>query len=198
MYDPGPMLTRSLVALCLLLGTAGCHSRGGADDRPGGEDAAAPQDGGDDQGGDTDLRGSDDLGLGTDLRAGDDLRAGTDLRPGTDLRGPDDLRPADGGPDGGTLITADIDIYVDNFCKMDVVPKNVSVPRGQTMKLTYHNRSSDYEVDVWLSYGGGYLDLATGGIWADRFEHCAFPRPYKAYADISTACSSYRLYIDCP
>lgn len=54
-----------------------------------------------------------------------------------------------------------------------------------------------YEVDVWLSYGGGYLDLATGGVWDDSFEHCTGPGSYDAYADISTACSSYRLYIHC-
>lgn len=91
----------------------------------------------------------------------------------------------------------DVDIYVDNFCRMDVVPKKFDVPAGVSLKLTYRNRSRDYPVDVWLSYGGGFLDLRPGMTWADRFEFCRFPRPYSAYADISTACSRYRLMINC-
>ena len=90
-----------------------------------------------------------------------------------------------------------IDIYVDNFCNMNVVPPEVSVPSGQTALLTYHNNSVDYPVDVWLSYGGGYLDLMTGTIWADPFEWCAGDYSYTGYADISTACSDHRLLIHC-
>ena len=80
---------------------------------------------------------------------------------------------------------------------MDVLPKKFDVPAGTFLKLTYFNRSRDYPVDVWLSYGGGFLDLKTGTSWADRFEFCRYPRPYSAYADISTACSKYRLLINC-
>ena len=90
-----------------------------------------------------------------------------------------------------------VSIYVDNTCKMDVVPKSIDVPRGTTLKLTFNNRSRDYEVTVWMSYGGGYTDLATGGAWPDPIDHCRLPRPYNEYADISTACSSYRMMIHC-
>lgn len=189
-------MTRTLGALLLgALLCAGC-SRGGAQDRPGpgpgpgDEDLAAsetdaaadPQDGA--------------QGVQDGMAGGPDLRA-LDLSPGRDAAAiPDLATPAD--MTGIAFGSADVDIYVDNFCRMDVVPKSITVPRGQTVKLTYRNRSRDYPVDVWLSYGGGFLDLRTGASWADRFEHCAFPRPYNAYADISTACSRYRLMIYCP
>lgn len=91
----------------------------------------------------------------------------------------------------------DINIYVDNFCNMNVVPAEVNVAPGNTVLLTYHNRSVDYEVDVWLSYGGGYLDLETGHSWADSFEWCTSDHVYTGYADISTACSNHRLLIHC-
>lgn len=129
-----------------------------------------------------DLRGEADLG------ARPDLTAPIDLQPAPDLTAPPDL---------AYPIAQDVQIYVDNFCKMDVVPKVFNVPRGTSLKLTYYNRSRDYPVDVWLSYGGGFLDLGTGTSWPDRFEHCRNPRPYSSYADISTACSSYRLMINC-
>ena len=90
-----------------------------------------------------------------------------------------------------------IDIYVDNFCAMDVVPAEVTVPAGSTAVLTYHNRSQDYPVDVWLSYGGGFLDLPTGQSWADAFEWCTGASVYTGYADIDSACSSHRLLIHC-
>jgi hypothetical protein len=90
-----------------------------------------------------------------------------------------------------------INIYVDNFCNMTVDPQEVIVPAGDTAILTYNNLSEWYEVDVWLSYGGGYLDLATGDSWADQFEWCTGDSVYTGYADISTACSSHRLLIHC-
>lgn len=100
-------------------------------------------------------------------------------------------------PDMAFASSQGVDIYVDNFCRMDVIPKKFDVPAGTSLKLTYYNRSRDYPVDVWLSYGGGFLDLRQGMNWADRFEFCRYPRPYMAYADISTACSRYRLMINC-
>lgn len=101
-------------------------------------------------------------------------------------------------PDMAYASSQGVDIFVDNFCRMDVVPKRFDVPAGTLLKLTYHNRSRDYAVDVWLSYGGGFKDLMPGMTWADRFEFCSSPRrPYMAYADISTACSNYRLMINC-
>lgn len=93
---------------------------------------------------------------------------------------------------------ADIEIFVANDCTMQVVPPRVEVARGRTVTLTYLNRSRDYPVDVWLSYGGGFLDLPIGQSWPDRFVHCTGPRrPRQAWADISTACSEHRLVISC-
>jgi hypothetical protein len=121
-------------------------------------------------------------------------KGGADLSPAPDLSPPRDLS---GAPDLGFPTSQNVEIFVDNFCKMDVLPKKFDVPAGTFLKLTYFNRSRDYPVDVWLSYGGGFLDLKTGTSWADRFEFCRYPRPYSAYADISTACSKYRLMINC-
>lgn len=167
----------------LLFGALGC-SRGGY------TPSADP----DLAGGKSEDGGAEDLRMAPseeDL-AGRDLKSAADLAP-SDLRQAD-LMPA---PDLAFSPTADVDIFVDNFCKMDVVPKNFTVPAGAILKLTYRNRSKDYPVDVWLSYGGGFLDLKQGMLWADRFEHCAGPMPSTAYADITTACSRYRLIINC-
>ncbi|MCA9537529.1 MAG: hypothetical protein KC620_01500 [Myxococcales bacterium] len=91
-----------------------------------------------------------------------------------------------------------IDIFVDNFCNMRVDPSEVHVPGGQSVELTFRNRSRDYPVDVWLSYGGGFLDLEIGREWHDPIAHCTGPRrPRQEYADISTACSAWRLIIYC-
>ncbi len=103
---------------------------------------------------------------------------------------------------GGVCAPADedvvIDIFVDNFCNMQVMPPSYQVPPGQSVSFIYRNRSRDYEVDVWMSYGGGFLDLPIGEEWDERFEHCAGGnRPRQAYADISTACSEHRFVIDC-
>jgi hypothetical protein len=135
-----------------------------------------------------------DGGRVDDLAVPRDLSMMPDLAVPADLRVPADLAVA---PDMSLPTSQNVDIYVDNFCKMDVIPKKFDVPPGTFLKLTYINHSRDYAVDVWLSYGGGYLDLKTGTSWADRFEFCRYPRPYAAYADISTACSSYRFLIHC-
>jgi cysteine-rich repeat protein len=91
-----------------------------------------------------------------------------------------------------------VDIFVANDCTMRVVPDHIDVPPGRTISLLYRNRSVDYPVDVWLSYGGGFLDLEPGTQWQDRFVHCAnLNRPYQAFADVSTACSMFRLMINC-
>lgn len=96
------------------------------------------------------------------------------------------------------LVESGIDIFVDNFCNMQVRPMSIDVPRGQRVSLTWNNRSVDYPVDVWLSYGGGFLDLEPGTSWHDRFEFCGGGnRPYDAGADISTACSDFRFLIHC-
>lgn len=130
----------------------------------------------------TDLAGVDLAGPRADLAVPADLRLPADLTSPADLAFP--------------TVTG-VDIYVDNFCNMDVVPKVFNVPRGATLKVTWYNRSRDYPVTVWLSYGGGYTDLMTGKSWAEPIEHCRLPRPYNEYADISTACSSYRLMMNC-
>lgn len=137
---------------------------------------------------------------GRDLATGPtdpiDLALSADLRPPPDLALPRDLAPpADLTP----TTRADVEIFVDNRCNMDVVPKVIDVPAGvPLLTLTYYNRSRDYAVNVDMSYGGSFLDLRPGMMWADRFEHCRIGRrPYSAYADIYTACSRYRLMINC-
>lgn len=158
-----------------------------------------------------------DMPVGSDLAVPWDLPIPTDLPPWPDLAVPTDLpvkpdlppspdmpRPSDLSFPGPVVDMAfsprqDVNIYVDNRCNMDVQPKVLDVPPGvPSITVTYYNRSRDYPVDVWLSYGGGFLDLKTGTSWADRFEHCRLGRrPYSAYADITTACSRYRLMINC-
>ena len=138
--------------------------------------------------GSEDLRGAGDLAMSMDMTSAADMSMPADLTAAADLTMPPDLAfPTEQG----------VDIYVDNTCKMDVIPKVFNVPRGTSLKLTYYNRSRYYAVDVWMSYGGGYTDLMTGMNWPERFEHCRYPRPYSEYADISTACSKYRLMINC-
>jgi cysteine-rich repeat protein len=95
------------------------------------------------------------------------------------------------------LLTDHVHIMVDNFCNMSVMPMEYTVVAGQKLKLSYHNHSVDYPVDVWKSYGGGYTDLQPGMTWNETYEHCFGPAPSEEYADISTACSMFRLKIHC-
>lgn len=181
----------SPLACTALLFAFACNSSGGAPSDFGPlppRDARMPSD--------EDLASPPDLATssGADLQGSGDLAASSDLAAPSDLASPADLTPI---PDLAFPTEQGVDIYVDNTCKMDVVPKVFNVPRGVTLKLTYYNRSRYYPVEVWMSYGGGYTDLMPGMNWPERFEHCRFPRPYSAYADISTACSSYRLMINC-
>jgi hypothetical protein len=48
-----------------------------------------------------------------------------------------------------------------------------------------------------MSYGGGFLDLPTGATWDEPIGHCATPLVHDEWADISTACSSFRFLIHC-
>lgn len=184
----------SAFAFSALLFCGACNSSGGAPSEPGPQrDASMPSD--------EDLAAPPDLAIssGGDLRSsgGDNdlaLPPSSDLSAPPDLSPPADLTPL---PDLAFPTEQGVDIYVDNTCKMDVMPKVFNVPRGVTLKLTYYNRSRYYPVEVWMSYGGGFTDLMPGMNWPERFEHCRFPRPYSAYADIKTACSSYRLMINC-
>jgi cysteine-rich repeat protein len=95
------------------------------------------------------------------------------------------------------LMTAHVHIMVDNFCNMTVDPLEFTVPAGQKLKVSYHNHSMDYAVDVWMHYNGGYTDLQPGDTWNEQYEHCFGPNPSEGYADISTACSSFHLPIHC-
>ena len=100
-------------------------------------------------------------------------------------------------------VQADVQIYIDNFCNVTIAPPSFDVATGETLQLTYHNNSVDYEADIWASYGGGYLALATGGTWAETFEYCSMPGDYTAYVDINInggpfpSCPGKRLYIYC-
>lgn len=94
-------------------------------------------------------------------------------------------------------LSATVIIDVSNTCVMAVTPTEITVPSGQSVLIDWYNRSVDYPVDVWLSYGGGYLDLAPGTTWDEPISHCTGPNPHNEYADISTACSSFRFYFRC-
>jgi cysteine-rich repeat protein len=95
------------------------------------------------------------------------------------------------------ILTAHVHIMVDNFCNMTVDPMEFTVQPGQKLKVSYHNHSMSYAVDVWMHYNGGYTDLQPSSIWNEQYEHCFGPNPSEGYADISTACSSYQLPIHC-
>lgn len=105
----------------------------------------------------------------------------------------------DAGHDAGVPPRADhhVHIDVDNFCNMAVSPTEITIPAGQTAYFDWHNHSADYPVDVWMSYGGGYLELETGATWDEPVSHCATPSAHTEYADISTACSEHRFLIHC-
>ena len=104
---------------------------------------------------------------------------------------------------GGVALSEHLHIYIDNFCNVSISPTSYTIAAGSTLKVGYHNHSVDYMADVWLSYGGGYLDLVQGSMWNDGFVHCAGPSSSTAYADIdiagggSTSCPGTRLYIYC-
>lgn len=107
-------------------------------------------------------------------------------------------------PDAGFASAQHVHILIDNFCNTSADPQSFDVPRGSTLQLTWHNHSVDYEADVWLSYGGGYLGLAQGGTWSDPFTFCASAaRPYDAAGDVSiaggpsSACPGFRVLIHC-
>ena len=88
-------------------------------------------------------------------------------------------------------------IDVDNFCNMTVDPTEITIPAGQTAYFDWHDHSRDYAVDVWMSYGGGYLDLAPGATWEEPIGHCLGPTARTEHAAISTACSDHRFLIHC-
>ena len=95
------------------------------------------------------------------------------------------------------LATNHVHIMVSNTCVMSVMPMEFTVPAGQKLKLSYHNHSMDYPITIDMMYGGGYTDLAPGGTWNETYEHCFGPIPSEGYADITTACSNFKLKIHC-
>jgi hypothetical protein len=108
----------------------------------------------------------------------------------------------DAGPlrvDAGPLGPIDLHVHIEisNPCEMRVTPTELTVPAGQSAFIDWHNHSVDYPVDVWMSYGGGYTDLAPRATWDERFEHCNTPLAHTEYADIDTACSGFRFLIHC-
>ncbi len=106
---------------------------------------------------------------------------------------------ADAGTDAGVPPRSDhhVHIYVSNTCDMTVTPTEVTIPADQTAYFDWHNHSADYPVTVWMSYGGGYTDLPTGATWDEPIGHCSTPLAHDEWADISTACSSFRFLIHC-
>lgn len=171
------------MSLWLLCGAWGC-SRGGGGALEEGADLAAA----------VDLAAAEDLG-GADLAARADLTGAADLAGGRDLATAPDLA----SPDLAFSGTADVIIVADNTCKLTVTPPSFTVPKGQQLKLTYWNRSATIPVDVWMSYNGGFTDLAAGSRWAEPIPHCGRVNPYTAWADVS-ACggtSKLRMLINC-
>ncbi len=96
-----------------------------------------------------------------------------------------------------------VHISIDNFCRVSVSPLSVDVPVMTRTMFAFHNHSVDYNADVWMSYGGGFLDLATGATWNDPIGHCSTPSVHDEYADISIAggpssgCPGVRFLIHC-
>ena len=89
-----------------------------------------------------DLGAQDLAWSGGDLATAADLAgAGKDMATLADLSAPLDLTPvADLTPAADLSFPSaqDVNIYVDNRCNMDVVPKVFNVPRGTFLKLTYY------------------------------------------------------------
>jgi predicted small secreted protein len=128
------------------------------------------------------------------------------------LQGEPDAASA-AGPDASTAAAGldaaapagptEVDIFIDNSCNTSVVPSSIDAPLDSQLMLEFHNRSVDYEADVWSSRNYGYLELAIGGVWGDPVTHCDGPSPYDEYFDISiaggggTACPGVRLEIHC-
>jgi hypothetical protein len=125
-----------------------------------------------------------------------------DAPSATDGRTTDASDTGDAG-DASTIDSQHVHISISNTCVVGASPSQFTVPAGRTLRLSWHNHSVDYDADVWLSYGGGYLGLKTGDIWDDRFEFCAGPGSYMAYGDVSiaggggTVCPSFRVWIAC-
>ncbi len=104
-------------------------------------------------------------------------------------------------PDLFSLCTGNIEVKIDvsNTCKMTIAPTEIVAGIKSSINICYHNISKDYKIDVWMSYGGGFLDLAKGGVWNEKFIWCAGPKPSTGYATISAGggCAKQVLKIIC-
>ncbi len=133
---------------------------------------------------DSDATGGSESDSATDTDGTTDTDTTDSETSGTDSQTDSDTSDSD---TGGFDPFATVDIYIDNFCNVSADPMELWVPADETLQITYHNNSVDYDADVWLSYGGGYLGLVTGGTWEDPFTWCAGPEPYTGGADIDIA-----------
>jgi hypothetical protein len=158
---------------------------------------AAAACGGSDDGDDGDGDGPDDAAIG-DGAGSDGLPPDAAVEDAATVDAPVvDARPLDAMVDAPPITDHHVHIQVSNTCVMTVTPLEITVPPNQTAYLDWHNHSVDYPVDVWMSYGGGFVDLPTGATWNEPVGHCGTPSVHTEYADISTACSSFRFLIRC-
>lgn len=136
--------------------------------------------------------GARDTGTALDSGVTPDAGVATDSGVAIDAGfAPDASVPDAGGP-------LHVHIEVSNTCVMSVSPPEVTIAHGERPLFSWHNHSADYPVDVWLSYGGGYLDLATGATWDEPIMHCIGPNAHDEYADLSAGgCAEYRFFIRC-
>jgi hypothetical protein len=144
---------------------------------------------------------SDDVSSGSDATTQPDAFASADaFSPPDAFASPDAFSPPDAFVPADAFaarVDTHVHIEVDNTCRMTVTPREATALPGQTLYFDWHNHSRDYPVDVWMSYGGGYTDLATGATWDEPIGHCSTPFVGDEYADITTACSSFRFLIHC-
>lgn len=134
----------------------------------------------------------------TDTTIDTAIDTGTDGATDTGADTATDTAPADAGWTG----SAHVHISISNTCKVSTSPSAFDVPAGKTLKIDWHNHSADYEADVWASYGGGYLELAKGATWSEKYEHCFIKSTHLEWVDVSpagspSACGKVRVNIQC-
>lgn len=177
-------------ALVLVLATllSACGAGDGDDDDDDGPQADAPAadapavdgsapDGGAVDGAAVDARSADAPAL-------DAVSALDAVPPPPDAPSPPDAPPPP-APDASTWVTDHhVDVHIDNFCNVTVVPPEITVPAGEVAQIDWHNNSVDYAADLWASYGGGFIELPTGAIWDETFTWCSGSYPYTGEMDI--------------
>ena len=88
-------------------------------------------------------------------------------------------------------------VAADDCSNINADPQSFTVHADQTLFVDWQNASPSFPVDVWMSYNGGFTDLQPGSTWNEPIEHCTNINPHLEYADITTACSSFRVNITC-